>query len=122
MNSVTIVGRLTQDPELAERGGTKVCDLRIAENGTPDDKPLFIDVTAFRRQAEICGQYLKKGRLVGVTGTLRFRQWESDGKKQSRHSIDAIRVEFLGSGKRGNSSNGNAQESAPEPEPVAADF
>jgi single-strand DNA-binding protein len=122
MNSVTIVGRLTQDPELAERGGTKVCDLRIAENGTAEDKPVYIDVTAFRRQAEVCAEHLAKGRLVGITGTLRFRQWEKDGRKQSRHSIDAIRVEFLGSGKRDSSSNGKPQQSAAEPEPVPADF
>lgn len=98
MNAVTIVGRLTRDPELTERGDRKVCDLRIAESsGREQDTPLYIDVATFGPQAETCAQYLRKGRLVAVEGRLRYSEWSSseDGSKRSRHSVVARRVEFL---------------------------
>jgi single-strand DNA-binding protein len=94
MNTITVTGRLTKDPELSERSGTKVCDLRIAENGR-DQSILYIDVATFNRQAEACAEHLAKGRRVGVTGSLRCSEWESNGSKRSRHSIVAQRVEFL---------------------------
>ena len=99
MNNVTLIGRLTKDPELSERDGTKVCDLRIAENGR-SETTLYIDVATFRRQAEVCNEHLSKGRLVAITGRLRYSQWQAaDGTKRSRHSIVANSVQFL-DGKR----------------------
>ena len=53
MNRVTITGRLTKDPVSAERGGTQVCDLRIAENGR-NGEPMYVDVAVFGRQGEAC--------------------------------------------------------------------
>jgi single-strand DNA-binding protein len=95
MNRVTITGRLTRDPELSDRDGTPICDLRIAENAR-NGEPTYVDVAVFRRQAEACAQHLRKGRLVGVTGRLRYSEWQAaDGSKRSKHSIVAERVEFL---------------------------
>jgi single-strand DNA-binding protein len=98
MNSVDLTGRLTKDPELSERGGKSVCDLRLAvDNGQYD--PTYVDVSTFDGQAEACARYLRKGRQVAVSGRLVFRQWEAeDGSKRSRHSVVG-RVEFL-DGKR----------------------
>jgi single-strand DNA-binding protein len=97
MNSVTLIGNLTKDPELKERNDVKVCDLRVAENDGRDETPLFIDVSVFRRQAEVCEKYLSKGRRVAVTGRLRFSEWKAkDGSKRSRHTIVADRVDFIG--------------------------
>ncbi|MEX2105569.1 MAG: single-stranded DNA-binding protein [Solirubrobacterales bacterium] len=79
MNNVNMVGRLTKDPELVERGKTKVCDLRLAVNGIGDVPPLFIDVATFSGQAEACAKYLVKGSLVAVSGPLRYSRWESNG-------------------------------------------
>jgi single-strand DNA-binding protein len=96
MNRVTITGRLTKDPELTNRSGTQVCDLRIAENGNRNGDAMYVDVAVFRRQAEACAQYLAKGRLVAVTGQLRYAEWQAqDGSKRSKHSIVAQSVEFL---------------------------
>jgi single-strand DNA-binding protein len=95
MNSVNLVGRLTKDPELAERGKTKVCDLRVAVNGQGESPPCFIDVAAFKGQAEACAKYLRKGSQVAVSGALRFAQWEKDGSKRSKHSVLAREVRFL---------------------------
>jgi single-strand DNA-binding protein len=114
MNSVTLIGRLTKDPELTEREGTTVCDLRIAENGR-NDAPLYVDVAAFGRQAEVCSEHLAKGRLVGIAGSLRYSEWQAeDGSKHSRHSIVAQRVEFLD----GKPADADTEAS----EPVGAEF
>lgn len=100
MNSVTMTGTLTRDPEERGSGETRVCSMRLAElNGS--DPSLFISVAAFGRQAESCQRYLKKGRHVAVTGRLRLREWkDDDGEKRSEHSIAADRVDFLPGGKR----------------------
>ena len=95
MNSINLIGRLTKDPELAERSNTKVCDLRIAVNGQGKNRPVFIDVATFNGQAEACARYLGKGSQVAVSGALRHSEWESDGAKRSKHSVLAREVRFL---------------------------
>jgi single-strand DNA-binding protein len=98
MNNVSLVGRLTRDPELRSAGESdrKVCALRIAVDGGKHD-PLYIDVETFDRQAEACARHLAKGRQVAVSGRLRYNEWKAgDGSKRSKHSVIG-RVEFLGS-------------------------
>jgi len=100
MNTVTLIGTLTKDPELKNGNGeTQVCRMRVAESNGRKSSPLFINVSAFGRQAETCGRYLAKGRQVAVSGQLRFREWEGDAGKRSEHTIAADRVDFLGSKK-----------------------
>ncbi len=106
MNSVTIIGTLTGDPEM-RNGESKVCAMRLVEMNGRKDSPFYIDVAAFGRQAETCGKYLKKGRHVAVSGRLRFREWETEeGGKRSQHSIAADKVDFLPGGKRGEGEKG----------------
>jgi single-strand DNA-binding protein len=113
MNRVTLTGRLTKDPQLTDRDGTQVCDLRIAENGR-NGQPMYIDIAVFRRQAEVCAKHLRKGRLVAITGQLRYSEWQAqDGSKRSKHSVVAQRVEFL-DGKR----DGEAATETEASEPV----
>ena len=117
MNSVTLVGNLTKDPELKERDEVKVCDLRIAENDGREERPLFIDVSVFRRQAEVCKEYLSKGRQVGVTGRLKLSEWNAkDGTRRSRHSIVADRIDFLG-GDRPENGKDRARERSRDEDP-----
>jgi single-strand DNA-binding protein len=101
MNTVTLIGTLTKDPELRNgKNDSKVCSMRLAESNGRKDSPLFINVSAFGRQAETCERYLSRGRQVAVSGQLRFREWEAEGGgKRSEHSIAADRVDFLGSSK-----------------------
>jgi len=121
MNSVTLIGNLTKDPELKDRNDLKVCDLRIADSNGREGSPFYIDVSVFRRQAELCDQYLSKGRQVAVTGELRYSEWETrSGEKRSEHTIDADRVDFLGGGRPRSEGNGGDPASSREPEPVAA--
>jgi single stranded DNA-binding protein len=94
MNKVKLAGRLTRDPELGERSETKVCDMRIAVNGTGKAPTLFIDVVAFGELAE-AGAELKKGAEVEVDGALRYSEWEAKtsakgkAQKRSKHSVIA---------------------------------
>lgn len=99
MNSVTLIGNLTRDPEIKGSGESRVCRMRVAEwSGSRDATPLYIDVAAFGRQAESCRRYLRKGRPIAVSGRLRFREWEGeDGGRRSGYSIAADRVQFLAS-------------------------
>ncbi len=101
INTVTIVGRLTADPELRfTPGGTQVCTLRLASNRAPkdgkDQGAVFIDVVTFNRLAEAVAENLEKGRQVAITGRLEYRQWETpEGSPRSKHEIIANQVQFL---------------------------
>lgn len=108
INSVTIAGNLTRDPELrSTSGGTSVCSLRIANNrrrkdgatGQWEDVPNYFDVTVWGSQGENCAKYLSKGRGVLVLGELRWREWETkDGTKRQAVDINAREVQFLSDG------------------------
>ena len=101
INTATLVGRLTADPELAHtNGGTPVCTLRLASNRAPkdgkDQGAVFIDVVSFGRLAEAVAENLEKGRQVAVIGRIEFRQWKAeDGSPRSKHHIIANQVQFL---------------------------
>jgi single-strand DNA-binding protein len=106
INRVTIVGRLTRDPELAHLpSGTAVLKLGVAVNGRQKDatenwvdKPNFFDVKVFGNQAEMLSQHLSKGRRIGVDGRLDWSSWEAqDGSKRSKVEIVAQSVQFLDS-------------------------
>lgn len=104
-NSVVMVGRLVRDPEMKYvANGAPVCKFRIAasrrftkSDGQRAEDTTFVDVDAWRRLAEICGQFLKKGRQVLIMGSLRLDEW-LDAKTQQKRSklkIVARDVQFL---------------------------
>jgi single-strand DNA-binding protein len=100
VNSINLIGNLTRDPETRQsQGGKTVCNMRLAVSarGNHND-PVYVDVVAFERQAEVCAEYLKRGRAVAVSGRLAFSEWETDGQKRSKHEVIAERVEFLSAG------------------------
>jgi single-strand DNA-binding protein len=106
INRVTLVGRLTRDPELRHLpSGTPVLQLGLANNGRQKDdagnwtdKPNFFDVKVFGNQAEMLAQHLAKGRRVGIDGRLDWSSWEAqDGTKRSKVEIVAFQVQFLDS-------------------------
>lgn len=114
LNTVYLMGNLTRDPESRTLpSGTKVADLGLAVNeaykdkeGKMVEKPVFVDIVTWGRQAETCGEYLEKGSRVLVEGRLQLDQWETDqGEKRSRLRVRANRVQFLG---RNGKSNGQA--------------
>jgi single-strand DNA-binding protein len=106
INRVTLVGRLTRDPELRHLpSGQPVLQLGIAVNGRQrdeagnwTDKPNFFDVKVFGNQAETLAQHLSKGRRIGVDGRLDWSSWEAqDGGKRSKVEVVANQVQFLDS-------------------------
>jgi single-strand DNA-binding protein len=102
LNSILIEGNLVRDPELSYTPkGTAVCKFSVACNRSykQDDEfqkeVSFFDVSTWTRLAEVCGEYLKKGRGVRVVGRLKQDRWtDPDGKPHSRVEIVAEHVEF----------------------------
>jgi single-strand DNA-binding protein len=96
MNTVSLIGRLTRDPELrSTHGGQPVCNMRVAVEAFGADNTLYIDVTNFGESAKACAEHLTRGRLVGVAGRLVYEEWQvRDGSKRSRHKVVG-RVHFL---------------------------
>ena len=102
LNSILIEGNLVKDPELSYTPkGTAVCKFTVACNRAfkQDDQlqkeVSFFDVSTWTRLAEVCAEYLKKGRGVRVVGRLKQDKWtDADGKPHSRVLIVAEHVEF----------------------------
>lgn len=105
-SQVTLLGHLTRDPELRYTPqGAAVCDLSVAVNhkftkkdGEKAESVAFVDVTVWNRQAETSAEFLKKGRLVLVSGRLAQDRWEDPktGQKRSKLTVVAASVQFLG--------------------------
>jgi single-strand DNA-binding protein len=99
MNSVHLIGRLTQDVELRQtNGGTDVAVMRIAVNDNRD-KPMFVTIESYGASAKPCAEHLSRGRQIAVVGRLQIDAWERDGVKRERPKIVG-RVEVLGSPSR----------------------
>ena len=102
MNSINLIGRLTREPELDQtKGGTAVCRMRLAvprrKKDGKDQGAVFVNVVAYGGLAGSCADYLSKGRQVGVSGRLEYREWTGpDGSHHSVHEVVADHVEFLG--------------------------
>ena len=122
INRVTIVGRLTRDPELRQLpGGTSVLQMGVAVNGRQrddagnwTDKPNFFDVKVFGNQADMLANHLSKGRRIGVDGRLDWSSWEAqDGGKRSKVEIVAQSVQFLDSRGEGGEFAGGGNQFVP---------
>jgi single-strand DNA-binding protein len=107
INKAIIVGNLGRDPEVRyTQDGTAVANFTVATSESWTDKNTgekrenteWHRVVVWRRLAEICGEYLSKGRQVYVEGKLQTRSWEQDGVTRYTTEIVANTVQFLGSG------------------------
>ncbi len=111
MNSVSLIGRLTRDPEVrySANSQTAVAKFTLAVNrpfakdGEQDAD--FIGITCFGKTAELVEKYMSKGRQVGVTGRIQTGSYEKDGKRVYTTDVIADRVEFLDRGNSGSESN-----------------
>jgi single-strand DNA-binding protein len=96
VNTVALIGNLATDVELRELGGDrKVAGFLLAIDRSSGDEADFVWVSAWDRQAEVCAQFLRKGRRVGVDGRIRSHSWEEEGKRRTKVDVVANRVEFL---------------------------
>jgi len=114
VNKVTLIGRLGQDPDVKYMAdGTAVATFSVATSQEWKDKTSgekkeaveWTKVVAWRKLAEICGEYLKKGRQVYIDGRMATRTWEKDGQKHYITEVIAREVQFLGSAGNGQDRN-----------------
>jgi single-strand DNA-binding protein len=106
LNKVFLMGNLTRDPELRYvPSGAAVANFTVAVNrpykdstGEKKEEVSFVRVVVWGKMAEICGEYLSKGRPVLVEGRLKSRSWEDQtGQKRSALEVVANSVQFIGS-------------------------
>lgn len=106
LNKVMLMGNLTRDPEVRYTPkGTAVTDIGMAVNrtytlddGERREDTTFVDITFWGRQAEVLGEYMKKGRPLFVEGRLNLDTWEdkNTGQQRSRLKVVGENFQFLG--------------------------
>ncbi len=110
MNSVTLIGNLGGDPEVRyTAGGTAVAKFSLAtsrkftgKDGQKQEKTEWHRIVAWAKLAEICGQYLTKGKKVAIQGRIEYGSYEKDGVKHYTTDIIAENMEMLGGNGQGN--------------------
>ena len=128
-NKVILAGNLTRDPELRYTPkGTAIAKITVAinrswktETGETKEEVTFVDVDAFARQAEVIGQYFKKGRPILIEGRLRYDTWDDKQTNQKRSKLGVVleSFQFLDSGRAEGSSSSDAPRSRPAAVPAA---
>ncbi|ELD8070078.1 single-stranded DNA-binding protein [Staphylococcus pseudintermedius] len=117
INNVTLVGRLTRDPNIrTTQSGVTVGQFSLAvdrpfTNQNGEKEADFPNVVVFRKQAELVGKYLSKGRLCGVVGRLQTRKYDKDGQTVFVTEVVADSVQFLDSGNNHQQNNTYQQNS-----------
>lgn len=132
LNKVFLMGNLGRDPEVRyTQGGAAVANFSIAtnerwtdKNGQQQEKTEWHKIVVWGKTAELCGQYLKKGRQAFIEGRLQTREWtDKQNQKQYTTEIVANNVQFIGPRPDG-APAGNGASSGPEnfgPPPGADD-
>jgi single-strand DNA-binding protein len=116
-NRVILIGNLGSDPEMRyTAGGTAVCKFSLAtsrkftgKDGQKQEKTEWHRIVAWAKLAEICGQYLGKGKQVMIEGRIEYGSYEKDGVKHYTTDIVAENMTMLGT------AGGRGQEREPEP-------
>ena len=127
INKVILVGNLGKDPDMRyTAGGDAVANLSIAtseswndnQTGEKKEKTEWHRVVFFRRIAEVCGEYLKKGSSVYIEGSLRTRDWEDDqGNKRYTTEIIGREMQMLGGRRSEDNKDQSPQMSSSSPQP-----
>lgn len=101
LNVVTLVGRVGQDPDVKYfESGSMVCNLTLAVNRrSRDSQPDWFSLELWGKTAQVAADYVRKGGLIGVTGSLKFDCWQdrNTGADRSRPVVRVDRLELLGS-------------------------
>ena len=125
LNKVMLMGNLTRDPEVRYTPkGTAVARITLAvnrnyttETGEKKEEVSFIDVDVWGRQAEVIGQYMKKGRPLLVEGRLKLDTWEDKNTKQKQSKLKVVLegFSFIDSNRADNAGAPEAPRSRPAP-------
>ena len=109
INSVTLVGRAGRDPEVKYfESGTVVANLTMAVNRrNKNDEPDWFNLEIWGKQAQVAADYVKKGSLIGVTGSFKLDSWKDRNTGESRNKpvVRVDRLELLGSKRDSESHN-----------------
>ncbi|MEM8604893.1 MAG: single-stranded DNA-binding protein [Cyanobacteria bacterium P01_H01_bin.121] len=101
LNVVTLVGRAGRDPDIRYfESGSVVCNLTMAVNRRArNDEPDWFNLEIWGKTAQIAADYVKKGSLIGVTGSLKLEHWtdRNSGAQRSKPVIRVDRLDLLGS-------------------------
>ena len=112
MNNVTLIGRLTRDPEVRYSNDLAIARFSVAINRMPgrdgqDRGADFINIVVFGRQAENCERFIRKGSQVGIQGRIQTGSYQNkDGNTVYTTDVVADRVEFLGGNNRPSQADG----------------
>ncbi|OZH55751.1 single-stranded DNA-binding protein [Hydrocoleum sp. CS-953] len=102
LNVVTLVGRVGGDPDVKYfESGSVVCNLTLAVNrrSSKNDQPDWFNLEIWDRKAEVAADYVRKGSLIGVKGSLKFDYWQdrNTGASRSKPVIRVYQLDLLGS-------------------------
>lgn len=102
LNVVTLVGRVGGDPDVKYfESGSVVCNLTLAVNrqSKNNDQPDWFNLELWGKTAEVAANYVRKGSLIGITGSLKFDSWKdrNTGANRSKPVVRVERLELLGS-------------------------
>ena len=102
LNVVTLVGRVGGDPDVKYfESGSVVCNLTLAVNRQTknNDQPDWFNLELWGKTAEVAANYVRKGSLIGITGSLKFDAWKdrNTGADRSKPVVRVERMELLGS-------------------------
>ncbi len=132
LNKVMLIGNLGRDPELRyTQSGQAVANFTLAtneqwtnKNGEREERTEWHRIVVWGRQAEICGEYLSKGRQIYVEGRLQTREWEDrEGNKRNTTEISANKVLMLGPrGEASTEVTQSAEPTGPPPGPENDDI
>ncbi len=129
VNKVILIGRLGRDPELKYTpSGAPVARFTLAtdesfkdRNGEQQKRTEWHTIVAWNKLAEICGEYLTKGKQIYIEGSIRSREWQDQsGNKRTSYEIVAQRMQMLGSradAERAAAAS-EARGASPEPRPA----
>ncbi len=114
INRVNLVGRAGRDPETKYfDSGKQVCNFTLAVNrrtSNKDEPPDWFDLEMWDKTADIAGKYVKKGSLVGITGSLVFDRWQdkTTGEERTKPVIRVDQLDLLGSKQDNQSSSSSS--------------
>lgn len=133
LNKVMLIGRLTRDPEIRSTpGGANVASFSVAtsfnwtdQSGQKKEQTEFHNVVAWRKLADIIGQYVKKGSQIYIEGRLQTRSWDDQKTGTKKYRTEIVADSMIMLGRAGASGGSPAQSSSSpiqidQPEPTAS--
>jgi single-strand DNA-binding protein len=122
MNTITLIGRAGRDPEVKYLdGGKVVANLTLAVNRrSRDEEPDWFNLEIWGKQAEVAANYVQKGSLIGIIGSVRIEKWvdKTTGEQRSKPVVRVDRLELLGRMRDGQQASPQPRAATPTAPPV----